>query len=1036
MSRALRGVATFAIVTALPQLAIAQAPDTTPPPTNSAGEPIDEIVVTGFRQSIKDALDAKRASGNISDAIKAEDIGKSTDQNIAEALQRITGVSINRGESGEGTTIVARGAPAALNNITLNGVPLTNGGEGSAVDLSQFSSDVLSSIEVIKTPSASLDEGSLGASIVLNSFSPLDSRKNRRVIEIQGRYNSFVGNKSVPSLSDLAQDHKFSASLSQKFLDNTLGVSIVAVDETSTARRDQYDVGQGYRPYNASRFRGGAINADTGEFITQFDYGDGNGLRDIIAHMPQQVRLTNNQVTTDRRTLTGTVQYKPTDDLNVKLDVTYASRDTDRRQNEFSAVSNIGNRDTSNADLQDHLVFDPNTFVLVRNIHTASGARNNNREDVLQYADVRHETEQDTLTISGLVEKTFGDFDFSLQAGHSKTDLTTPQRQFTRFRNARNRDTGVTLGYDCETTPVVCSFVIPNDYINDPTTFSYNTANISEQTGSDEAKSIYFDTEWNQEFGPFTSFEAGLKWSSRNKQYDDSSVGFNAAATGNILRDNGSTFADFAIPGVVPDNFGATLGIDANPPGANFVGLDGGLVISQLNDLGFVPQIRRNLRTSLDITQDVWGGYVQGNFEFFGGDIFGDLGVRVVQTELESRGFSGFNYNSFNFANDDNVAFFGSEAAVLAQLGQNTPNDSPDTQTLGTNKYTNVLPSINVNWLVRDDMMLRFAASQTIARPRINDLRSGFSLTEDIFNTSSRATIGAPSLTPFKSQNFDISYEWYFDSNSLFSVALFDKTLKDFAETGSFASYYRDLRGEYFNADGSVLPEGQIDFVASFDSVFLPFSGGANQAGCMPNREQVLETPVGEGFCDEVLVSQSRNGTGGYVRGVEVAFQHNFEYLPGALSHVGVLANYTYSDSRADEEEDEITNFFFPETPLPETSEHTLNLTGFYEDDRLLMRLAYNYRTDYLVDRSTRNNNAVWTEGFDTLDASGTFKINKMFSLNFQAQNLLDTVTRQYVTTGNGDLPAEPFEFGGNKDRTFRLVNTGRIYRAGVRMTF
>ena len=1048
MTRALMGVATIAMIGAMPQLASAQTSQ------QQTEDDVEEIVTIGYRKSLQDALDAKRTAGNIIDAIKAEDIGKSTDQNIAEALQRISGVSINRGDNGEGSTIVARGASANLNNITLNGVKLTSGGENSAVNLSQFSADVLSSIEVVKTPSANQDEGSLGAAVVLKGFSPLNSRKNRRILEVQGRYNSFVGGKSIPRLTDLGQDHKFSGSLSHKFLDDTLGLSIVAVDETSTTRRDEYNTGQGFREYNASRFGGGAINAETGEFITQFDYGDGQGLRDIVAHMPQLVRFTNNEIKTARQTLTGTVQYKPTDDLNMKLDVTFANVDANRRSNEFSVVPQVNNKDTSRPGLQDHLVFDPKTLVLLRNIHTAGtvGNANDRREDVLQFADSRHDTEQETITVSGLVEKTVGNFDFSLQAGHASTDLTTPTRLFSRFRNVRNQRTGVTIGYDCGTSPDFCDFVIPDGYISDPSTFTYNTASQSEQVGTDEASSVYFDTDWNREFGPFKSFEAGVKWSSRNKAFDDIQEGFNVAATGNVLTSNGFRFDDFAIQGAIPGDFGSKLGIDSDLNIENFVGLDTREVIDQLAELGFVPNPQRNKRTSLDITEDVLAGYIQGNFEFLEGNLYGDIGVRVAQTELESRGFSGINYTVGNLImqnvtqNPAEPRLYATIADATAALGRNTLDPAPelddadfvvDAPTTGGNEYTNVLPSLNVNWRFRDDMILRFAASQTIARPNIAQLKTGFEITEDIFNENSRATLGAPDLNPFKSTNFDISYEWYFDKNSLFSVALFDKKLSEFAEESTFQTYWRDVRSELYNADGTPIPADQVTFAANFGNTLLPLSGGDNQAGCMPNREQNLLTPIGQDNCDTVLAVQSRNGSGGFVRGAEVSFQHNFEYLPGILGNLGVLTNYTYSDSQVDEEIDVLSGQRFPAAPLLETSEHTLNLTGFYEDDRTLVRLAYNNRSDYLISRTTRNNNGAWIEGFDTLDASGTIKFNKVFSVNFQAQNLLDTVTRTYVTTGiDKALPSEPFDFGGNDTRTSRLRNTGRVYRVGARFNF
>ncbi len=137
---------------------------------------IEIIEVQGIKSSLRKAVNAKRFSDNVSDSIHAEDVGKSTDQNIADALSRVTGVSIQE-EGGEGTRISIRGAGPSLNQISMNGVALTGGlsTDGSSagatndnsVDLSSFSSDILSSIDVIKTSSADNDEGSLGASVVL-----------------------------------------------------------------------------------------------------------------------------------------------------------------------------------------------------------------------------------------------------------------------------------------------------------------------------------------------------------------------------------------------------------------------------------------------------------------------------------------------------------------------------------------------------------------------------------------------------------------------------------------------------------------------------------------------------------------------------------------------------------------------------------------------------------------------------------------------------------------------------------------------------
>jgi TonB-dependent receptor len=213
----------------------------------------------------------------------------------------------------------------------------------------------------------------------------------------------------------------------------------------------------------------------------------------------------------------------------------------------------------------------------------------------------------------------------------------------------------------------------------------------------------------------------------------------------------------------------------------------------------------------------------------------------------------------------------------------------------------------------------------------------------------------------------------------------------------------------------------------------------------MPNRELDLLSPDADDFCDTLILTKSRNGQGGYVRGLEFALQHSFNYLPGFWSGFGGVINYTYADSGLDAETilkpDGSVDDFIPEFPLQDTSEHTLNLTAFWEMDGKLIRLAYNTRSDYLTNRSANEYGSVWVEGFDTLDLSASWDITKWASVNFQAVNLLDTVTRQYSTirpnVNGSNLPAEASDLGSQPThRTARLSNTGTMYRLGLRLTF
>jgi TonB-dependent receptor len=216
------------------QLAYAKQDENTQEKTKAESD-IEIIEVSGLAASVKKSINDKRFAENVVDSINAEDIGKSTDQNIADALSRVTGVSV-QSVDGEGARISVRGANSQQNNISMNGVQLGSTGFSQGVDLSQYSSDILSKIEVVKTPSADHEEGSLGANINLSTTKPLDLNYEISTMTVEGRYN------------DLSEEdnYKVSGTISKKFFDDTFGVVVTAVKETNEYRKDQFSATEWY----------------------------------------------------------------------------------------------------------------------------------------------------------------------------------------------------------------------------------------------------------------------------------------------------------------------------------------------------------------------------------------------------------------------------------------------------------------------------------------------------------------------------------------------------------------------------------------------------------------------------------------------------------------------------------------------------------------------------------------------------------------------------------------------------------------------
>lgn len=1070
---------------------------------------LDKIVVTGFRQSLANALASKRNADNVVDAISAEDIGKSADQNIAEALQRVTGIAINRAD-GEGTTVSARGAGPDLNNITLNGVTLTSSGDNQSVDLSQFSADVLAAIEVVKTPSADHDEGSLGAAINLKAFKPLSAKKGRRTFEVQSRYNDFASKDDL-SLHDVfgGQDYKINGSFSEKFLNDTIGVSIVASTETQGGRRDEF-FNTRYSP--TTQNTRGMVNYETGELITAatgFDYDGSGTIEDdeltVRAHHNRQFRYNYRQTQRDRTTISSTLQRRPTDTTDIQFDMTYSDQDT-ATDSSYVSTGPQNNHSFS----PEGVVFDPRTNSLLENVQVSFQGRadgnlselagqlaelnllgtdaflalgdtvttrgGNRKVGVIRNHRDISSTNQKNLVIGGEIVQEWGDFTFNLRGGQSESEQKDNfwiSGRFSVANSTANKHRNLISGYTCDPDdPSNCRLVWTPGIADDAESFGFNNIQLRDRGIKDKSQNLYFDVDWDRQFGPITSLETGLKWSKRTKDNRAFTAQFgNNETDGLVNAASGLTLADFSDDtSDVPSDWGDQLGFARDDITDGWATFNPALIQQYVEGLGTEINFVPNVRDTRQIINEAYGGYLKANLEMFDGALYGDFGVRVVTTDVTSSGFTAMAFNSQELTTfAENLAWAGySEedgvplatntrtrdeaiAAVTAEIGRDVFVGS----TLGgvtaavdplavtaTHNYTNVLPSLNLNWAASDDIILRFATSKTMARPQIDFTMPNFTTNEPIFAANSTAAIGAPALDPYESTNLDFSAEWYFSEDSLFSVAFYNKDLKNAVENSQFGSYWVDHRDQFFDADGVVLPSDQITFVPTPENTLLSLGDGNNQANCMPERTVDLSNPRGEAGCDFMLVTQRRNIGSGYVRGIETSFQHNFTYLPSVLSGLGIQANYTYADSQTDGEilRDTAGNVVadIPNLPLIGTSKDTYNATVFWEQDGKLVRLAYNSRSDYLIDRSVADSYAHWIEGFDTLDLSASWKINPNVSLNFQGINLTDTVTRTYSTNvGDAVLPDDGSAFdSAPTSRTTRSNNTGSIYRIGLRFTW
>ena len=943
----------------------------------SGVESIEEVIITGIRGSALSTRAAKRNNSNVSDGIFATDIGKLPDSNIAEAMQRITGVGIDRVD-GEGTGITIRGIESSQNNITLNGAIVTSGEDNNNVDLNAFSADLLKSIEVIKSRSAKHDEGSLGGQVVLETFRPL---------EVADRVASLSADVKRNDLGSTT-DYDVNATFSDQLVDDVVGVTANLFYDVRTSRTDSQQ-NFNWRLFNAAQ----AFNAaDTSQVV--------GSVFDPVG-FESQVRIKERT----RFGGTSTFQFAPDDVSTVTLDLSYTNLKNDLIQDQQRITGARANNGDDNGDPNSFLnLVDPNTGSSAYFEGEASGTNLSRRQiDVTE------------TFVGGLnYERQIGDWNVQLAATRSASKQDWIVNRRVNFRASAERLAIDWVGYrdsqefqDAQANGALPASVDTSSYSVIPTitflegvnqdaanpgellgNFNPNTNNLvqlfeDDRLLRDDASTFSFDIQRDVDFGIISSVEAGAKYTKRVK--DNTSV---SGVTGGPVDDEGASI--LAINTVLNEGTPEARSVSFDFPYNDY--LDG--VVSNASQGWRVPDVEfvfdtfrgdfegtLNPIASNEISQVFTAAYAQANISTLEDRLTGDVGVRIVETRSTAVGNQGFNFR-------DNVSF-----AQPASIN---------------NIYRNVLPSLNLRLETGENSQVRLGVAREIARPRQSELRPG-----TIFNFTNEANLRAngtnPQLDPTVSTQYDVSWEWYP------------------GEAGSVTAgiFYKDIGSFNFNQ-------------VSIDTITCPID--------------IVNNPEAAEICFElqgrdVTVTQTENGQGGFVGGVELGITQDFSFLPGFLGNTGAILNYTFADGEATlvdptNENSEAYEGF----PFPATSKHTANSTLYWENDSLSVRFAYTYRSPSLQN-ATNLVGSIWNDQRRQLDMSANLDISDNLSVSFKANNLTNESDRTFQSLtlgdegrGNGfvDFLGEGnvLDNNGPRNRTNRSSNSGRDFSLGLRYEF
>ncbi len=301
-------------------------------PIASAQEATDDteiIEVTGIRGSMIKSMDIKRSSSGIVDAINAEEIGKFPDTNLAESLQRITGISIER-SNGEGAKVSARGFGPDRNSVSLNGRQMRTTSGERIFEFSDLAAEGVSGVEVYKTSKADVPTGGIGATINILTHKPLSSPGQKATFAIEGLDDASTQKGGItPQRSGLysntSDDGKFGVAISASYSERESGSQQANVNFfrsfTGTGLGGNGSPGQVY-PNDATQ-----INR----------YGDSD-----IFSVPQNTSYKFEEQQRKRTNAQLTFQYRPMDNLTATVDYTFVQKENDTQNNIISAWYTFG----------------------------------------------------------------------------------------------------------------------------------------------------------------------------------------------------------------------------------------------------------------------------------------------------------------------------------------------------------------------------------------------------------------------------------------------------------------------------------------------------------------------------------------------------------------------------------------------------------------------------------------------------------------------------------------------------------------------
>ena len=1051
LSKVLRNGASLAVLGALvasvtPSLALAQDAATAADPTE-----VDEVIVTGVRRALQTSQNIRRNADTVVDSITATDIGAFPDKSVAEALQRVPGITVNRFAASDDTShfgtepsgVLVRGLQQVRNEI--NGRDTFSANSSRGLGWSDISPELLGGVDVYKNQTAELIEGGIAGTVNLRTRVPFDSAG--RLLQASAAVN--YGDITEDATYDVSG--MYSDRWQTEFGEFGFLVNIAHSDVTTQSQAVQYGrmgvfegfYGGGtkyipssvaYRDTVYDRERDGLSFAgqwqdNEGKFQVTAQYNRSeynNEWREhgIISYALDMFALPVDFVYGPD----GRASWAPApvpgsapfvfDDQGVFQSGTMAQEtvDTGWWGVDDAAASTIGLNSSGgnmfhpcyswgNTAQNPYCVGRPTTRPQDFNAVTRFNETRNMTEDFAVNFKWRISDRLRASFDAQYVNSEVNNYDIEVgqySFAHQSLDATGDRPRLTLVQPTATSQSLIDLS---------------PGFLTNPNNYRYNHAMDHREDSEGDELALRADTEYDIGTSWLNSVKVGARYAKREQTVRYSTFNWGAIAAGG-LRDGVNQSIYYNIDRTTPN--GAFRGY---PAGLYETVSFGGDYFGSTNDYVFFNMDRLAAHGAdllsvdrLGVGLDNWRpicerpGEVDGCFrpgelndvseetqsvyamlKFGGSDaalggigISGNLGVRYVKTDNESTGSILYPdaFTSTELACTPRAPIPGQANPVPGSIGcylsaaEVAFNNDGNFRSTATASHENWLPSLNVRFDVTDEWIVRLALSRAMSRPDIGLLKNFVNISRSLpgddgsdprYIRNGAGTITGveplytaesynPYLKPTTADQVDLALEYYFDDVGSVTLTAFYKEFNDYVQYGSYD----------------------------------------------------LET-TNNGVTRTVRVRGPMNGDGAKVQGFEVAYQDFFDFLPGAWSGLGLQANYTYVDNQG------ITNTNLKPASggegggtaqpgssgtvlgvdqLEGLSKHSFNIVGMYEKGPWAARVAYNWRSEFLVTAvDCCIYLPIYQDSAGFLDASLRYQFDDRIEFRLEGSNLLDTET-------------------------------------------